>query len=296
MEGGALRGVVSAGMLVALEELGYRDAFDVVYGSSAGSFNAAFFLAGQAWHGLPLYVEQVADDQVMRWGRLLRGEPVLCLERILETLMDERARLDWQAVLTSPIALCVIASSVTDSAPVALTHFDEPADLRRALRAGATIPFIAGPPVEFHGSLLLDAAVTQVHPYEAAVADRCTHVLSLSTRPRGRLLGEPGLAGRIQAWRLDRLRPGLGAASLRRHAGYRAAQVRLAALTEQPGEPPHVLDVAPAPGSPEVGRMTRDVGRILLGAQLGYEAAVAAVEGRVVRAVLRLTSMTNGDS
>jgi hypothetical protein len=45
VEGGAVRGVVSAGMLVALEELGFRDAFDVVYGSSAGSFNAVLPVA-----------------------------------------------------------------------------------------------------------------------------------------------------------------------------------------------------------------------------------------------------------
>ncbi len=291
-----MRGVVSAGMLVALEELGYRDSFDAVYGSSAGSFNAVYFLAGQAWQGLPLYVDQVGDDQVVRWDRLLSREPVLCLERVIDVLMDQRAPLDWQAVLTSPIKLTVIASSVTDLTPVPLTDFQEPGELRRALQAGATIPSIAGPPVEFRGSLLLDAAVIQAHPYEAAIADGCTHVLSLSTRPRGRLLGGPGLMGRTQAWRLDRLRPGLGAATLRRRAGYRAAQLCLEALTERPDESPHVLDVALAPGSPEVGRLTRDVSRIFQGAQLGYEAAVATLEHRSVRAVLRLTAMASGDT
>ena len=33
---GGMRGVVGSGMLAALDHLGYRDAFDVVYGSSAG--------------------------------------------------------------------------------------------------------------------------------------------------------------------------------------------------------------------------------------------------------------------
>jgi predicted patatin/cPLA2 family phospholipase len=296
VEGGAMRGVVSAGMLVALEELGYREVFDAVYGSSAGSFNAAYFLTGRAWHGLPLYVDMVADGEVVRWGRLLGRGPVLCLERVLDVLMERRAPLDWQGVLASRIELCVIASSVAEMRPVPLTRFDGPAELRQALQAGATIPFLAGSPVEFRGRLLLDAAVTQAHPYEAAVADRCTHVLSLSTRPRGRLLGRPGLASRIQAWRLDRLRSGLGAANRRRQAGYREAQLRLAALTEQPGDPPHVLDVTPAPGSPEVPRLTRDVGRILQGAQLGYEAAAAAVEHRIVHAALRLTAMTAEDT
>lgn len=34
-------------MLAALNHLGLRDAFDVVYGSSAGSLMGAYFLSGQ---------------------------------------------------------------------------------------------------------------------------------------------------------------------------------------------------------------------------------------------------------
>jgi len=42
-----MRGAVSGGALQALHDLGLRDAFDVVYGSSAGAMNATYFLAGQ---------------------------------------------------------------------------------------------------------------------------------------------------------------------------------------------------------------------------------------------------------
>jgi predicted acylesterase/phospholipase RssA len=48
IEGGAMRGVVSAGMVAALEQLGLTHAFDAVYGSSAGAINGAYFLTGQA--------------------------------------------------------------------------------------------------------------------------------------------------------------------------------------------------------------------------------------------------------
>ena len=44
---GGMRGCVGAGMLAALNHLGLRDAFDVVYGSSAGSLMGAYFLSGQ---------------------------------------------------------------------------------------------------------------------------------------------------------------------------------------------------------------------------------------------------------
>src|SRR5215472_2229069 len=48
IEGGGMRGVVSAGMTAAIEQLGFTNTFDEVHGASAGAFNAAFLLAGQA--------------------------------------------------------------------------------------------------------------------------------------------------------------------------------------------------------------------------------------------------------
>jgi hypothetical protein len=45
IEGGGLRGSVSAGMASALAHLGAEDAFDIVLGSSAGSIIGAYFVA-----------------------------------------------------------------------------------------------------------------------------------------------------------------------------------------------------------------------------------------------------------
>src|SRR5262245_41451751 len=59
VEGGAMRGVVSAGMVWALEDLGLTGAFDAIYGSSAGSINAAYFLGGQAGLGTRIYYEDI---------------------------------------------------------------------------------------------------------------------------------------------------------------------------------------------------------------------------------------------
>ena len=39
IEGGGMRGAVSAGMAIAIDELGLTEAFDAVYGASAGALN-----------------------------------------------------------------------------------------------------------------------------------------------------------------------------------------------------------------------------------------------------------------
>ena len=44
IEGGGMRGTVSAGMALALDELGLVTAIDAVYGASAGAITAAWLL------------------------------------------------------------------------------------------------------------------------------------------------------------------------------------------------------------------------------------------------------------
>jgi hypothetical protein len=79
VEGGAMRGVVSAGMVSALEDLGLVHAFDAVYGSSAGAINAAYFLAGQAGFGTAIYSEDINNHQFISMRRAIGGRPIVDL-------------------------------------------------------------------------------------------------------------------------------------------------------------------------------------------------------------------------
>lgn len=88
-----------------------------------------------------------------------------------------------QAVLQSPTPLKVVASSIDDCGPVTLDSFTSKDHLIDALKAGATVPHIAGPPRIINGKRLLDAAVYEPVPVESAMRDGCTHVMVLCTRP-----------------------------------------------------------------------------------------------------------------
>src|SRR5947209_1851988 len=59
VEGGGMRGVVSAGMVAALEQLDLLHSFDVVYGASAGAVSAAYFVAGQARYGTTIFYDDI---------------------------------------------------------------------------------------------------------------------------------------------------------------------------------------------------------------------------------------------
>ena len=96
-----MRGVVSAGMVSALEELGLGQAFDAVYGSSAGAINAAYFLAGQARMGTTIYFENLNNHRFISLARPLTGRPIVDLNFLLNDIAIRTKPLDAARVLSS---------------------------------------------------------------------------------------------------------------------------------------------------------------------------------------------------
>jgi predicted patatin/cPLA2 family phospholipase len=182
VEGGAMRGVVSAGMVSALEDLGYGHAFDAVYGASAGAISAAYFLAGQARLGTTIFHDDINNRHFIDLRRPLLGRPIVNLSFLLEEVVVRRKPLDVARVLGSPTPLRVLATDVVAGASCVLRDFQDAPALLAALRAGATMPVIAGGPFEYAARQLLDASLTEPIPIASAELDKHTHALVLLTR------------------------------------------------------------------------------------------------------------------
>lgn len=87
--------------------------------------------------------------------------------------------------MTHLVAGClqIVASCLDSLQPILLSDFKDEFDLRQCLRASATVPEVAGPPVVHRNRQMVDAAVFEAIPFRAAIADGCTHVVALATRP-----------------------------------------------------------------------------------------------------------------
>jgi len=72
IEGGGMRGVISAGSLLALDLLGFRELFDEIYATSAGGVNAAYFLSGQGKLGMTVYFDDIANRRFINPWRLFK--------------------------------------------------------------------------------------------------------------------------------------------------------------------------------------------------------------------------------
>ena len=250
IEGGGMRGTVSAGMALALDELGLVPAFDAVYGASAGAITAAWLLSRP--DGLRGWTEPAYARAFIRRSGLLRGRPVADVRALIEELYQTTFPMDFAAVLASPIEFHPLATDAATGQSADLRPLvGTPAELRLALRASAALPLLAGPPVEFAGRRFYDAGLSESVPYRTALAQGATHVLVLRSR-RDLVIWTDGRAPSrsvrlITRTTLRRETPALRATFLSRDARLADDDRRLA---EYQSAPPSPAAASPAPASP----------------------------------------------
>src|SRR3954471_22750708 len=152
VEGGGMRGAVSGGMALALDELGLAGTFDAAYGSSAGTLNAMWLVSRRGRDGIPTWTDPVLVNALIQPRRFLRGGPIVDIASLVEYRYEQLSPGVFDAVLAARPELHPLATDVRTGQSVDLhpTVSDRPT-LRRALRASAALPILAGPPVEVDG-------------------------------------------------------------------------------------------------------------------------------------------------
>jgi len=281
IEGGGMRGTVSAGMALALHELGLTSAFDAVYGSSAGALTGAWLVSSRP-QGLLGWADQSYAKTLIRWSGLLRGRPVVDVRTLIEVVYQTDFPMDFGSVLASeveyhPLATDAITGESTDLRPL----IADPAELRLALRASASLPFLAGPPVRLRDRRFYDAGVSESIPFRTPQAQGATHTVILRSRailsaalidgaPYTVTGARPPRSVRLLArTTLRKESPELRAALLSRGARTAADVARIAEL-EAVGQ---VLSIRAPADCPPVSRLTTD-GALLAAA---FEAGRATV-------------------
>ncbi len=273
IEGGGMRGVVSAGMTAAIEQLGLRDSFDEVHGASAGAFNAAFLLAGQAAYLTTLYQHGFGDPQFVSALRALRGGPAFDMDYVIERVWRHDRPLRFQALRSSGITLHCTATDAEKATIVDLTDLSTDADIRLALRASGRLPWLAGPPVSFRGMRLLDATLAEAIPIGAARRN-ATHMLVLQTRPHG-VPHTPlsSLIANLTDRYLRRINPALVELRRTRSPRYDALTAELSEQASDSEQVPAVCVIRPPAGAVLAGQMEH---RPLVLGQAGCEGMRAA--------------------
>src|SRR4051794_1155600 len=172
-----MRGVVSCAMAEALEAHGYRDAFDLVVGTSAGALNGAAFLAGVAQGCTDNYCDAEVVARYIAPRRLLLGRAAVDVAYTLDQVSDALDADRHRRAVESPAKLHCLALDVATARAEVLSDLSSEEELRGALLATSRLPWIGGDPVAFRGRRWLDGGLVAPIPVDAAVDLGATHVL-----------------------------------------------------------------------------------------------------------------------
>jgi predicted patatin/cPLA2 family phospholipase len=277
IESGAMSGVVSAGMLAALEYIGLLPAFDVVYGSSAGAINGAYFLAGQAASGAALYYENINNSRFLNPLRLLCGAPPISLNFLFERAMIRGKPLNWRKVVQSPIELVPLGTSVKTGETVLLRGAQSRENLFLRLKASAQFPFPASSPIRVAEEEFFEGGLNAPIPVGPALEEGCTHVLALVTQPIGASRAIDSFLDRyFVSKRLAKYNPLLRTAFLSRVDSHARNLNWLEDSTGAPARSPYVCAIRPPRGAPFVSRFENRWKQLVSGARSGAEAVLEA--------------------
>ena len=271
VEGGGMRGAVSAGMCVVLEAAGAVPAFDRIYGVSAGALNGYATAVGQAALSATHY-QDAASQRVIDRTAPLRGRPVIDFGLLFEELIGTRKPLSFECLSSGPEFRALATSLETMSLRV-LGGFGDGAEALQAVRASAALPRLGGEPPMFRGERMTDGALIEPIPFETALAEGATHVLVLRSCPAG--YRKPSLAALGERLPL-RSDPRLFELAKERHGNYN----RLAAALDD-GAPQrddaHLHQVAIPDGTRVIGRLEADTGRVVQALRLGAAAMASTL-------------------
>jgi len=297
IEGGGMRGTVSAGMALALHELGVVPAFDAVYGASAGAITGAWLLSSNPG-GLRGWAEPSYAKALIRWSALLRGRPVVDVRTLIEVVYQGEFPMDFGSVLASAVELHPLATDAATGASADLRPLiGDPAELRLALRASASLPFLAGPPVRLRGRRFYDAGVAESIPFRTPLAQGATHILVLRSRrppaPATIVDGAPVDGVAVDAVRLPHpprstrllARTALRSESLELRTALLTRGVRTAADVARIAEletSGQALSVLPPAAGPPVSRLSTDGALLAAAFEAGREAVLGTFDGWAV--------------
>ena len=184
IEGGGMKCAYSAGILDHFLDAGI--AFPYVIGISAGSANAASFLAGQRDRNRRFYVEYSNDPRYASFSNMMKTGEYFGLHYIYGELSNEDGLdpLDYDALMANPAEFTIVATNARTGRAKYFTKADLERNNYDPIKASSSIPVISKP-VEIRGKLYYDGGVRDSLCVEKALADGCTKLVYLMSKPKG---------------------------------------------------------------------------------------------------------------
>ncbi len=162
LEGGAMRGVYTAGVLDVFMQNGIK--VDGIVGVSAGALFGVNYLSKQIGRVIRYNKRFNRDKNYMGLRPLLREGNIVSTKYAYGHVPRELDIFDDEAFQASDIPFYAVATDI-ESGQAEYIHIKSVFDQIDSLRASGSMPFVSRP-VEIDGRLFLDGAISDAVPYK----------------------------------------------------------------------------------------------------------------------------------
>ena len=181
LEGGAMRGMFTAGVLDALLAAGVRA--DEVVGVSAGALFGVNYLSGQKGRAVRYNKRYNGDKNYMGLRPLLKEGNLFSTSYAYDLVPRRLDPFDDAAFQNSGVPFFAVVTNV-DTGQAEYMQVKSVFDQMDLLRASGSMPFVSRP-VEWEGRRYLDGGVSDSIPFRWMAARGCDRLIVVLTREEG---------------------------------------------------------------------------------------------------------------
>ena len=181
LEGGAMRGLYSAGVLDIFMQNDIS--IDTIYGVSAGALFGLNYKSRQIGRALRYNLKYAHEKNYMGLYSLITTGDIMNRKFCFEKLVYELDRLDFETYKNSPVEFYAVVTNLQTGKPEYIKIDDAEKDLEY-FRASGSMPFVSRP-VEINGNLYLDGAVADAVPFKKVLDSNYEKIIVVLTRPLG---------------------------------------------------------------------------------------------------------------
>ena len=181
LEGGAMRGLYSAGVLDVFMQNGIST--DAIYGVSAGALFGINFKSKQIGRAIRYNIKYAHEKNYMGLYSLVMTGDIMNKEFCFNKLVNELDRFDFETFNNSPIDFYAVVTNVV-TGKAEYKHIVEAREGLEALRASGSMPFVSRF-VEIDGEKYLDGAISDPIPLQKALDEGYGKIVVVLTRPEG---------------------------------------------------------------------------------------------------------------
>ncbi|MBQ4124271.1 patatin family protein [bacterium] len=178
LEGGAMRGLYSAGVLDVFMQNGVST--NAIYGVSAGALFGINFKSKQIGRAIRYNLKYAHEKNYMGLYSLITTGDIMNKKFCFDKLVHELDKFDFETFDTSPIDFYAVVTNVETGKAEYMKITNSRQELEK-LRASGSMPFVSRL-VEIEGSKYLDGAISDPIPFKKALEEGYEKIIVVLTR------------------------------------------------------------------------------------------------------------------